>query len=121
MRKELVKEKFLDAVESIDIITERFSQIKEPDDFVKSTGGIEKLDSIAMRLQVIGELISKVYKNYPEIFSGYSTIVWKDIIGLRNIISHEYASLDHNIIYEVCKTHLPILKETLLKIIKSLD
>lgn len=121
MRKELIKEKFLDAIESIDIIAERFNQIKNPDDFVISTSGIEKLDSIAMRLQVIGELISKVYKNHPEIFSGFPTIVWKDIIGLRNIISHEYASLDHNIIYGVCKEHLPLLREALLKIIKSLD
>lgn len=121
MRKELIKDRFLDAIESIDIISERFEQIKEPDDFVSTAHGIEKLDSIAMRLQVIGELISKVYKNSPQIFSNYPNIFWKDIIGLRNIISHEYAAIDHNIIYGVCKEHLPILRETLLKIIKSLD
>lgn len=32
---------------------------------------------------------------------------------LRDIISHHYEHVDHEIIYDVCKNHLPILKNTL--------
>lgn len=111
MRKELIKDKLLDVLDSIDIIDERFKQINEPDDFVKSAFGSEKLDSITMRLQVVGKIISKPYKMSPNIFSNYPEIIWKDIIGLRNIISHEYHNVDHTITYSLCKEHLPRLKE----------
>lgn len=42
----------------------------------------------------------------------------KDFLRKEFGVSH---ISDHNIIYGVCKEHLPILRETLLKIIKSLD
>lgn len=35
------------------------------------------------------------------------------IIGLRNIISHEYANIDYDIIWNVISKHLPLLKTTI--------
>lgn len=54
MYKELLIDKFLDVVECIDIIESRFIEIKTPEDFVESANGVEKLDSIAIHLLVIG-------------------------------------------------------------------
>ena len=102
MRKELIKDKLLNVLDSIDIIDERFKKINDPNDFVKSAFGSENLDSINMRLQVIGEIFSKLYKISPNIFSNFPEIIWEDIIGVRNIISHEYHNVDHTIIYSLC-------------------
>ena len=38
------------------------------------------------------------------------------IIGLRNIISHEYANIDYDIIWIVITKHLPTLAECIEKI-----
>lgn len=86
MRKDLLKDKLLDIIDSIEIIESRIVEIKEPDDFVSSKSGLEKLDSISMRLQVIGEIVSRINKHFPQLLDNYKSVVWKDIIGLRNII-----------------------------------
>ncbi|MCL6493708.1 MAG: DUF86 domain-containing protein [Ignavibacterium sp.] len=91
MRKDLLKDKLLDIIDSIEIIESRIVEIKEPDDYVSSKSGLENLDSISMRLQVIGEIVSRINKHFPQLPDNYKSVVWKDIVGLRNIISHEYS------------------------------
>ena len=57
--------------ESLDVINKRFSSINHPDDLVMDDHGITILDSIVMRLQVVGELLKKsncsaqCIKNFP--------------------------------------------------------
>lgn len=74
-----------------------------------------------MRLQVIGEIIGKINKTESQLLNLYPEVKWDDIIGMRNVISHAYMEIDHNIIYKTCKTHLSVLKETVQKILKSLN
>jgi len=121
MHKELLVDKFLDVIECVDIIEYRFLEIKTPEDFVDSVNGVEKLDSISMRLQTIGEIISKIYRKEAALLENYPQVKWNDIIGMRNVISHAYMEIDHNIIYKTCKTHLPVLKETIKIILNSLN
>lgn len=121
MYKELLIDKFLDVIECIDIIESRFIEIKTPEDFVESANGVEKLDSIAMRLQVIGEIIGKINKTESQLLNQYPEVKWEDIIGMRNVISHAYIEIDHNIIYKTCKTNLSVLKETVQKILIRLN
>jgi uncharacterized protein with HEPN domain len=121
MHKELLIDKFLDVIECIDIIGSRFIEIKNPEDFVESANGVEKLDSIAMRLQVIGEIIGKINKTESQLLNQYPEVKWEDIIGMRNVISHAYIEIDHNIIYKTCKTNLSVLKETVQKILIRLN
>jgi uncharacterized protein with HEPN domain len=121
MHKELLVDKFLDIIECIDIVEARFIEINSPEDFVSSVKGVEKLDSISMRLQTIGEIVSKIYKKESALLEKYPQIKWNDIIGMRNVISHAYMEIDHNVIYKTCKTHLPVLKETINSIISRLN
>jgi uncharacterized protein with HEPN domain len=121
MHKELLIDKFLDIIECIEIIETRTVEIKSAEEFVLTPQGVEKLDSIAMRLQVIGEIVGKINKTESELLNQYSGVRWEDIIGMRNVISHAYMETDHNIIYKTCKTHLPILKETIKSILNSIN
>jgi uncharacterized protein with HEPN domain len=51
---------FMDINESLDLIQKRFSKISSYSDFIINEDGLEKLDSISMRLQVIGETLKKI-------------------------------------------------------------
>ena len=73
---------------------------------IKHTKGLERiefvqneilLDSIMFRFIQISEHI----KNLSTAFtSNHNEIPWRDIIGLRNRIVHEYGKVDLNIIYD---------------------
>ena len=105
--------------ESIILIEERFSKVDVPDKFVTSPEGVLLLDAVAMRLQVIGELTKKIYKIEPSLLEEYPEIEWDKIIKLREIISHHYEMVDHEIIFDICKNHIPILKSTIQKIVEK--
>lgn len=121
MYKEGLVEDFQNILDSIDIIQERFENIKTSKDFVNTTDGTFTLDGIAMRLQVIGELIKNIDKFNKDFLSNYSEVSWTEIIKLRDLISHHYFKLDEISIFETCKSDLPVLKSTVEKIIKDLS
>ena len=112
----------LEAIQkSILLIEERFSDIHTADDFSLSPQGVQTLDSIAMRLQVIGELVKKIEKLDGSFFETYTDVEWAMIARLRDIISHHYDTIDHEIIYDICKNHIPKLKNTVPSILKKLS
>jgi uncharacterized protein with HEPN domain len=107
-------------LDSIELIIIRFSNVHEADDFVNNTDGSLLLDSICMRLQIIGELVKKIYKNNPEIFSAFPQIEWSNIMKLRDIISHHYEHVDYELIYDICKNHIPPLKKIIQQIFNKI-
>lgn len=79
------------------------------------TGGVDRdrflreraLQLIAEReLTVIGEAISRLTDQFC---ATYSQIEWRKIRGLRNIVIHDYAKIDVEIIWSVISTELPAL------------
>lgn len=110
----------LDIDESLQIIIERLNEIKSFDDFLKSKEGLKNLDSIALRLQAIGEAIKKVSKESPSLLDKYKEINWKGAINFRDKISHHYFDIDAEEIYKICKNDIPLLEKTIKKIISDL-
>lgn len=45
---------------------------------------------------------------------------WRSIIGLRNIISHDYANVNYTMIVKIIKNNLQPLDTTISSIIKDL-
>lgn len=103
-------------LESIDLIENRFSKIRSPEDFVQSTEGVILLDAISMRLQVIGESVRKTQKADPSFLDSYSSVEWDKIARFRDLVSHHYEQVDHEIVYDICQVHIPKLKYALQKI-----
>ena len=111
--KEEIQDKFLQISESISIIEERCKNIQNVDDFLLSPWGMTILDACIMRIQVIGETIKGIdEKTHQTLLSEYPQVPWRKIIGLRNIISHEYANIDYDIIWVVIERYLSPLQET---------
>lgn len=63
-------------------------------------------------LELVGEIIGKVNKFYPEIKIHSS----EDIIGLRNILAHAYDVIDPAILWGIMLDDIPILKLELKKV-----
>src|SRR5436190_3081904 len=65
------------------------------------------LQLIAEReLTVIGEAIGRLSDQFC---ATHSQIEWRKIRGLRNIVIHDYAKIDADIIWSVISTELPAL------------
>jgi len=91
-------------------IEKRFSGIRLPEDFVLSSDGVTLLDAVTMRLQVIGESVRKIQKMDPAFLNCYSDIEWDKLARFRDLVSHHYANIDHEIVFDICKVHIPKLK-----------
>lgn len=121
MFDDIIRDNLRYILESISLIEDRFSRIETQDDLVSSSEGVIILDAIVMRLQVIGELIKKTSKIDKSIFMDYCDIEWDNIMRLRDIVSHHYEKVDHEIIFDICKNHIPGLKATIYEIIKTIN
>jgi uncharacterized protein with HEPN domain len=76
-------------------------------------------NACVMRLQVIGEHIGKLLKSEDQPLDLFPSIPWNAIYGLRNIISHEYANIDEEIIVSVINDDLPPLKNAIEALLKK--
>ena len=81
--------------------------------------GVMAFNACVMRLQIIGEHVGKLLKNENKPLDAYPNIPWNAIYGLRNIISHEYANIDEDIIVSVINDDLLPLKEAIESLIKK--
>ncbi|WP_455623920.1 HepT-like ribonuclease domain-containing protein [Parabacteroides sp.] len=93
------------------------SEIKNPNDFLLSPHGMVYFDACILRLQVIGETVRRLFCEKDNPLVNCPDIPWKEIIGLRNIISHEYLSVDEVIIFDIIKNEIPSLKQAIQKLI----
>ncbi|MDB5120053.1 MAG: hypothetical protein JWN56_1271 [Sphingobacteriales bacterium] len=59
------------------------------------------------QLEIIGEAANYLSAETKERFSN---VEWKQIIGMRHILVHEYFGIDANLIWQVIMNDLPTLK-----------
>lgn len=71
--------------------------------------------AVERQFEVLGEAFNKLDASFPEYRQTYPDI--GKIIGMRNRIIHGYDSVDHAIIWDATRSHLPAL----LSWLKQLD
>ena len=108
-------------LESISLVQFRFAKIGESEDFVSTSDGVTLLDAISMRLQVIGESVKRIQKKDLSLLNRFAEIEWDKIARFRDLVSHHYDHVDHEIVYDICQNHIPRLKDTIGKMIKGLS
>ncbi len=120
-QKEMILSTLDDIKYSLELIQKRVKDIKSSDDFLETENGLEKLDSIAMRLVAIGEGFKNIDKlSDNQLLLKYSNIPWKQVKGIRDILSHHYFDLDAEVIFNLCKKDVNELHETTIQIIKDI-
>jgi uncharacterized protein with HEPN domain len=83
---------------------EEFMKDLSFDDFSENT---QVIRAVTMDFIIIGEatkhLPAETRKRYPQ-------IPWSKIVGMRNILTHEYPETDNEILWKTAKKRLPELK-----------
>jgi len=69
-------------------------------------------DACVTQLWHIGETARK----YREHFGDISDLPLQEMIGLRNIIAHDYLGISSSLIFTIIETDLPVLKQKLLSL-----
>ena len=104
------------------IIQRRCSYAKVEDDFTDTETGQDKLDGICMKLIAVGESLKNIDRiTRNTLLSKYPHIEWKQIKGIRDVLSHHYFDLDASTIFEVCQDHIDDLHKTINQMIDDLS
>lgn len=74
-----------------------------------------------MQLIFIGESVKVIDAKESGYLDKYSYIPWTEIMGLRDIIAHEYHRIDAEEIFGVIKNDLPSLLLAIRKMQKEIE
>jgi len=69
------------------------------------------------QLEIIGEAANNVTKHFQNI---YKEIEWRTIIGLRNLLVHEYFGIDEEIVWGIIKKDIPKLQKEVKQILEQI-
>lgn len=69
------------------------------------------------QMEIIGEASNHVS---AELKSKFSEVEWVQIVGMRNVFTHEYFGIDSNLVWEIMINDIPELKEKIERILKSI-
>lgn len=120
--KEEIKDLLHFAQQQADFILKSTADVRSKQDFLLSMSGMVLFNSTCMCLQSIGEAIRQVdNKTEGKLFSKYPEIPWKQIIGMRNILSHEYLSIDPDLIFDIISQEIEPLKEMLGRVLAEIS
>jgi uncharacterized protein with HEPN domain len=112
--KLLLEEKLEQILDAVERINRRFVGVTTPNDFLATDINHDKLDAIAMLLIAVGESFKKIDKETEGSFlKKYPDIDWKGVIGVRNILAHDYFDIDVEVIFKICQRDIPQLIKTL--------
>ena len=65
-------------------------------------------DSVSMNMLQIGELVSKLSDDFIQCTS--NSIPWRNIKGMRNLLAHDYGSMNIEIVWETVVSDIPALQ-----------
>ncbi len=108
--------------EAAERILSRFAPVKEAADFTDTPAGMEKMDAICMLLIVIGESLKNLDKITADtLLSGYPEVDWKKAKGMRDILTHHYADVSAEAVFNTCREKIGPLSEVIKKIIRDMQ
>lgn len=101
--------------------------VKAMDKIFDYTEGITKeefkeneliIDAVLRNIEIIGEAANKIS---DEAHEKYDDVPWRRMVGLRNIVIHEYFGVDLNIVWQVVTINLPETKPKVKKILRNIS
>lgn len=119
---ESLRERLTDILEALERIPRRFSDIKSSSDFTDTESGIEHMDSICMILIAVGEEFKAIdHKTGGDLLAHYPAVDWRGVIGVRDFLAHGYFRIDADLLFAICRDNVPVLIETVRKMIEDLQ
>ena len=120
--KSLALDILYDIQSAIERLQERTERVHNVDDFLDSSDGMILLDATCMLMIAIGESL----KNLDKVTEGrllptYPSIPWKQIKGMRDIVSHHYFDIDPAQILWIVTKEITPLKTAIDAFIEQLE
>jgi uncharacterized protein with HEPN domain len=72
--------------------------------------------AVAQKLTIIGEAVARLS---PELTARRSSVPWPDIVGLRNILVHEYFGIYWPLVWQTAVDHAPVLRGQVAEILNA--
>jgi uncharacterized protein with HEPN domain len=101
-----------DILEALDWIAKAISGRTEADFLADET----LCYAVAQKLTVIGEAVARLT---PGIKARHDSAPWPDIVGLRNILVHEYFGIYWPFVWQTAVDHAPVLRRQVAEILKA--
>jgi uncharacterized protein with HEPN domain len=106
----LIVDSLCNIEKSLLLVLEQTKTVKSVDDFVTTPSGVFMLNAVCMSLLSVGEAIKNIDKQTDrKLLPNYSSIPWKDIMGMRDKIAHHYFEIDADAIFDILRNDLPLL------------
>lgn len=99
-------ENIIDVIEEI----ERFTVGGQSDE--KTQRAVER------NLEIIGEAARNISQNFQDL---HKNIPWRQMVGMRNKLIHDYLGVDVTMVWQTVKNDLPKLKQNIISILKNGD
>ena len=97
----------LESVEAVEKYTKKISKEK----FAKD---VEKQDAVIRRVEIIGEATRNISADFKV---KHREIEWKEIIGMRDKLIHEYFGVSLNVVWNTIKKDIPKLKKQIQELL----
>jgi uncharacterized protein with HEPN domain len=75
-------------------------------------------DAVMRNLQILAESTQRLSDSLKE---KHPEMDWRNISGFRNVVVHEYLSIDVKRIWDIVEQDLPVLQEQIEAILRELD
>ncbi|HYW41422.1 MAG TPA: DUF86 domain-containing protein [Bryobacteraceae bacterium] len=72
--------------------------------------------AVAQKLTIIGEAVARLG---PELRARHNAVPWPDIVGLRNILVHEYFGIYWPLVWQTAVDHAPVLRGQVAEILSA--
>ncbi len=107
MRKDKDNRPYLeDILQAINAIETYMQDAPEKEEFIQSSGLYQ--DAVLRNIIVIGEAAKKVS---DELKSAFPDVPWKQIAGMRDKVTHDYAEIDWEEVWKVATEDINVLKD----------
>ena len=73
--------------------------------------------AVAQRLTTVGEAVARLT---PELKVSCSSVPWQDIVGLRNMLIHEYFGIHWPLVWRTAAHDVPVLPSQIVAIRQSI-
>ncbi len=70
------------------------------------------------QMEIIGEASNHLSS---ELKTRFSEVAWAQIVGMRNVFTHEYFGIDSNVVWEIIRDDIPELREKVVHILISIQ
>jgi uncharacterized protein with HEPN domain len=121
-QKDLALDILYDIQSAIERLQERTERIHTIDDFLGSPNGMILLDATCMLLIAIGESLKNLDKvTENKLLPTYPSIPWKQVKGMRDIISHHYFDVDPAQVLWIITNEIAPLKTAINSFITKLE